>query len=164
MTLTFRSLNEVHSIVSTQLVKKCLLRKTTHLRVATSLCFKARLSLKLLIWKWFCILMQMTFIKARKVLQFAPFWKWGFLELGNGLSWTAKALVANQAADVFLGFLTFFTQCPRSRIFFSNTAWISYKHPTCLLNSLCCKKGRLSKCEWKRSDLFNFALTRTSAK
>ena len=33
----------------------------------------------------------------------------------------AKALVANQAADVFLGFLKFFTQCPRSRIFFSNT-------------------------------------------
>ena len=33
----------------------------------------------------------------------------------------AKALVANQAADVFFGFLKFFTQCPPSRIFFSNT-------------------------------------------
>ena len=53
--------------------------------VASSLCFKARLSAKTLIWKWFFILMQIKLIFTRKVSQLASFWKRVFLELGNGL-------------------------------------------------------------------------------
>ena len=54
-----------------------------HFWVAPSLCFKARLGAKPLMWKWFFILMQKkTF--SRKVLHLASFWKWEFLELGNG--------------------------------------------------------------------------------
>ena len=38
-----------------------------HFWVASSLCFKAGLSAKLLIWKWFYILMQIKLILTRKV-------------------------------------------------------------------------------------------------
>ena len=47
-------------------------------RVAPSLCFKLRLSAKLLIWKWLFILMQMRLIFTKKVLPSASFWKWEF--------------------------------------------------------------------------------------
>ena len=57
----------------------------SHFRVVPSLCFKARLSVKPLIWKWFYILMQIKLICTRKVLHLASFWKWEFLELWNGL-------------------------------------------------------------------------------
>ena len=56
-----------------------------HFRVVPSLCFKARLSAKPLIWKRFFILMQIKLIFTRKVLHQASFWKWKNLELGNGL-------------------------------------------------------------------------------
>ena len=46
--------------------------------VAPSLCFKLRLSAKLLIWKWLFILMQMRLIFTKKVLHLASFWKWEF--------------------------------------------------------------------------------------
>ena len=48
-----------------------------------SLCFKAKLSAKPLIWKWSFILMQIKLIIARKVLNLASVWKWEFLELAN---------------------------------------------------------------------------------
>ena len=51
--------------------------------VTPSLCFKARLRAKPLIWKGFFILMQKNL--TRKVLHLASFWKWDFLELGNVL-------------------------------------------------------------------------------
>ena len=49
-----------------------------HFRVASSLCFKARLSAEPLIWKWFSILMQIKLIFTIKVLHLASFWKWVF--------------------------------------------------------------------------------------
>ena len=55
-----------------------------YFRVAVSLCFKARLSAKLLIWPWSVILMQIKIIFTRKV-HLASFWKWVINELGNGL-------------------------------------------------------------------------------
>ena len=56
-----------------------------HLRVAPSLCFKARLSAKPLIRQWLFIFMQIKFIFTRKVLQLAWFWKWEFLKLEKGI-------------------------------------------------------------------------------
>ena len=50
-----------------------------------SLCFKARVSAKPLIWKLFYIFMQTKLIFTKKVSHFASFWKWEFLELGNSL-------------------------------------------------------------------------------
>ena len=50
-----------------------------------SLCSKTRLSAQPLMWKWFFILMQIKLIFTRKVAHFTSFWKWGFMELGNGL-------------------------------------------------------------------------------
>ena len=50
-----------------------------------SLCFKARVSAKPLIWKLFYIFMQTKLIFTKKVLHFASFWKREFLELGNSL-------------------------------------------------------------------------------
>ena len=47
-----------------------------HFRVVASLCFKARLSAKLLVWKWLRILMQIKLIFTRKVLHLALLWKW----------------------------------------------------------------------------------------
>ena len=49
-----------------------------HFWVAPSLCFKARLSAKPLIWKRFCNLMQLKLIFTRKVLHLASFRKWTF--------------------------------------------------------------------------------------
>ena len=49
------------------------------------LCIETRLSAQPLIWKWFFILMQIKLIFTRKVVHLASFWKWGFLEVGNGL-------------------------------------------------------------------------------
>ena len=54
-------------------------------RVPPGLCFKARVGAQPLIWKSFFILMQIKLIFRRKVVHLASFWKWGFLELGNGL-------------------------------------------------------------------------------
>ena len=56
-----------------------------HVRVPSGLGIKTRLSAQPLIWKWFCILMQIKLIFTRKAVNFASFWKWGFLELGSGL-------------------------------------------------------------------------------
>jgi len=55
-----------------------------------SLYFEARLSAKLLIWKWIFILMEIKLIFTRKVLHLALFWKWEFKELGNGLICLSK--------------------------------------------------------------------------
>ena len=63
-------------------------RKTNvigHFRVPKNLTLKLRLSAKLLIWKWFLIMMQIKLIFTTKVSHLASFWKWDFLELGNGL-------------------------------------------------------------------------------
>ena len=48
-----------------------------------SLCIKTRLSAQPLIRKWLFILMQIKLIFTRKVVHFASFWKWRFMELGN---------------------------------------------------------------------------------
>ena len=60
-------------------------RSIGHFPAAASLCFKARLRPKLLIWKWFFILIQIKLIFTRKVLLLAWFWKWEFLPLGSGI-------------------------------------------------------------------------------
>ena len=54
--------------------------------VAQDLCFKAGLSAKLLN-SIKMILMQINIIFTGKVLHLASFWKWEFLEIGNGLSY-----------------------------------------------------------------------------
>ena len=46
-----------------------------HFLVAPSLCLKARLSAKPLIWKWFFLLVWRN-LKRRKVTHLALFWKW----------------------------------------------------------------------------------------
>ena len=56
-----------------------------HFRVPPGLYIKTRLSAQPLIWKSFFILRQIKLIFTRKVVYLAPFWKWGFLELGSGL-------------------------------------------------------------------------------
>ena len=56
-----------------------------HFRVPKHLTFKARLSAKPLIWKWFLIMMQIKLFFTTKVSHLASFWKRDFLELGNGL-------------------------------------------------------------------------------
>ena len=56
-----------------------------HFRVPKRLTFKARLSAKPLILKLFLIMMQIKLIFTTKVSHLASFWKWDFLELGNGL-------------------------------------------------------------------------------
>ena len=58
---------------------------TGHFRVPKNLTFKARLSAKPLIWKWFLIMMQIKLIFTTKVSHLALFWEWEFLELGNSL-------------------------------------------------------------------------------
>ena len=54
-----------------------------HFRVVPSLCFKAKLSAKPLIWRW--VLFSTKLVFTRKVLHLTSFWKWEFLELVNGL-------------------------------------------------------------------------------
>ena len=56
-----------------------------HFRVPKNLTFKARLSAKPLIWKWFLIMVQIKLIFTTKVSHLALFWEWEFLELGNSL-------------------------------------------------------------------------------
>ena len=56
-----------------------------HFWVPPGLCFKTRVGVKPLIWKWFFILIQIKLIFTRKVVHLISFWKWGFLELGSGL-------------------------------------------------------------------------------
>ena len=51
-----------------------------------SLCFKTRSSAQPLIWRWFFLLEQLKLMFTRKDAHLASFWKWGFLELGSGLS------------------------------------------------------------------------------
>ena len=66
--------------------KACVRRtKLGHFRVPRNLAFKARLTAKPLIWKWFLIMMQIKLIFTTKVSHLASFWKWEFLELGNDL-------------------------------------------------------------------------------
>ena len=68
-----------------------------HFRVPKNQTFKARLSAKPLIWKWFLIMMQMKLIFPTKVSHLASFWKWDFLELGNGLfHWLPSPLFETQ--------------------------------------------------------------------
>ena len=73
-----------------------------HFRVASSLCFKARLSLKSLAWKWCFILIQIKLIFTRKVLRLAWFWKLDTLELRNGvlLAWTLCLGFVDQSITV----------------------------------------------------------------
>ena len=70
-------------------VQKCATRADKYLfcKGALSLCFKPRLSAKLFTWNmiFFDSHAQKKLIFTRKVLHLAPFWKWEFLELGNGL-------------------------------------------------------------------------------
>ena len=91
--------SRMSSKVSLQYKKKCIIniffsesriiqkieRPLVHFRVPSCLCIKTRLSAQPLIWKWFFILMQIKLTSARKVVHFASFWKWGFLELRSGL-------------------------------------------------------------------------------
>ena len=67
-----------------------------------SLCFKARVSAKPLIWKLFYIFMQTKLIFTKKVLHFASFWKWEFLELGNSLFLLFCRLLGH-VSPLFLG-------------------------------------------------------------
>ena len=55
-----------------------------HFRVSPSLCFKASVSAKQVIWKRVFILMKMKLIITKRLL-LASFWKLRFLELGSGL-------------------------------------------------------------------------------
>ena len=48
------------------LISKWNLFRIDHFRVASSLCFKARLSVKPLIWKWFFILMHLKLVFSNK--------------------------------------------------------------------------------------------------
>ena len=73
-----------------------------HFQVAASLCFKVRLSAKPQIREWFYILMQTKLSLTRKVLHFTSFWKWEFLELGNGLLYTVKNEMRNSCGVIFL--------------------------------------------------------------
>ena len=75
--------NEKDSGRSSKMTPSCKWPIRVH--VASNLCFKARLSAKTLIWKWFLIMMQIKLIFTWKVSQLASFWKRVFLELGNGL-------------------------------------------------------------------------------
>ena len=56
------------------------------------------LSAQPLIWKWFSILMQIK----RKVVHFALFWNWGFLELGSGLFHLRNDLVYLMTDDTII--------------------------------------------------------------
>ena len=56
-----------------------------HFRVALNLCFKARQIAKPLTWKLYFYSHTIKLIFITKVLHLASFWKWEFLELGNGL-------------------------------------------------------------------------------
>ena len=51
--------------------------------LASSLCFKARLSAKPLIWKWFCILTQIRLIFIHLAIILASFWKREFFHNGS---------------------------------------------------------------------------------
>ena len=61
-------------------IAPCVTYPIGHFRVATSLCFKARLSTKPLIWKRFFILMQMKLILATKVFALSLVFKVRLLE------------------------------------------------------------------------------------
>ena len=65
----------------------------SHFQVSLGFCIKKLWSAQPLIWKWFFILMQIKLIFTRKVVHLTSFWKWRFLELGNGLltkEWSDK--------------------------------------------------------------------------
>ena len=64
--------------------------KRLYILVASSLCFKARLRAKPLIWN----LMQIKLIYTTKLLHLASFWKWKFLELGKIVFLPGLALLA----------------------------------------------------------------------
>ena len=65
--------------------KRLLASLKFHFRVVPRLCFKARLSAKPLVEKWFFNLMQIKLIFTRKVLYLSSFWKLEFLNLGSSL-------------------------------------------------------------------------------
>ena len=64
-----------------------LLLSIGHFWVASSLCFKARLSAKPLLWNFviIIILIQIKLIFTTEVLPLASFCRWEVLELGNGV-------------------------------------------------------------------------------
>lgn len=64
------------------------------------LCFKAGQSAKPLIWKRFFILMRMKLIFTTKVLHVTSFWKWEFLDLGNGLYRSKLNLLGNRLSQL----------------------------------------------------------------
>ena len=65
-------------------------------RFASSHFFKARLSVKPLIWKWFLIIMQIKRIYTTKVSHLASFWKWDFF--GNRKWLIASGIVTGNAS------------------------------------------------------------------
>ena len=71
-----------------------------HFRVATSLCFKARLSEKPLMWKSFFILMQMQLIFTTKILHLPLCWKWEFLELRNNITYYLPFGLSSQIPNI----------------------------------------------------------------
>ena len=88
-----------------------------YLRVAPSLCFKARLGAKPLIWTWRFIPLHIKLIFTRKVLHLASFWKWEILELWKRESlgfwgspprdlWLSRFLKGNLARGLAKGTIT----------------------------------------------------------
>ena len=82
--------NAFYGLITPMLMRKkwkqwCQQRFALNRPLPNNLAFKARLSAKPLICKWFLIMMQIKLIFTTKVSYLASFWKWDFLELGNGL-------------------------------------------------------------------------------
>ena len=82
--------NAFYGLITPMLMRKkwkqwCQQRFALNRPLPKNLAFKARLSAKPLICKWFLIMMQIKLIFTTKVSYLASFWKWDFLELGNRL-------------------------------------------------------------------------------
>ena len=82
--------NAFYGLITPMLMRKkwkqwCQQRFALNRPLPKNLAFKARLSAKPLIRKWFLIMMQIKLIFTTKVSYLASFRKWDFLELGNGL-------------------------------------------------------------------------------
>ena len=77
-----------------------------HFQIALSICFKARLSSKPLIWKWPFIVTQIKLILTTKNLHFVSFSTWGFFKLGNGLM---NYLAVEEQLSTCYSFLIFHT-------------------------------------------------------
>ena len=96
-----------------------------YLRFASSHFFKARLSVKPLIWKWFLIIMQIKRIYTTKVSHLASFWKWDFLEIGNGLLLLGSLLGTHRSA---IGLISYpdLPRVKQSEIWVRDYHWTSF--------------------------------------